>query len=118
MSLSKVSKKQLTNRYSYRSYVPCGKCARHCDKEENIIKCGICDKTYHRSCIKLSKKKYKEIIESKEFFVCSNRCYNKPIALSSCDDIDFYSAIYGEGLYPCVRCKRDCLKYSACNYKL
>ena len=52
--------------------------------------------------------------KSKNTFVCSEKCLNFPLPFFYCNDIDFFSAIFGEGLYPCSKCKRDCLDHMAC----
>ena len=52
--------------------------------------------------------------KSKNLLVCSNKCYSSQIPFFYSDDIDFFSAIFGEGLYPCIRCKWDCLENMAC----
>ena len=36
------------------------------------------------------------------------------MALSQVDNIDFFSALLGEGKYPCGRCGRDCLDETPC----
>ena len=36
------------------------------------------------------------------------------MALSEVDNIDFFSALSGEGKYPCGRCCRDCLDETPC----
>ena len=115
MSFSKLSKHQLPNFYNFRNFHPCGKCGSHCDSAETLVLCcNICNKNFHRSCLKLSKKKYREIIQKNETFICSPKCVNSSLPFSSLDDIDFFSVLFGEGKYPCAKCKRDCTKYSAC----
>ena len=114
MSLSKYSKTQ-NPMYKFKFFHPCGKCGSHCDSSESLILyCEVCDKHFHRSCLKMSKKRCREIIHNKETFVCSRKCTNSLTALSEIDHIDFFSAIHGEGDYPCGRCKRDCLDETPC----
>ena len=96
-------------KYNFRNYHPCGSCGKHCDSNESLIlNCGICDKYYHRSCAKMSKIKYRNLIQNKNTFVCSERCYLNTLPLSKCNNIDIFCAIYGEYEYPCSKCKRDC----------
>ena len=110
MCLSKFSRTQQFSKYKYRDYFPCGKCGKHCDKNESfIISCGICEKYYHRSCIKLSKREYKRTIENNFTFICDRKCYASVLPFSASDHIDFFSALYGENEFPCCKCKRDCL---------
>ena len=66
------------------------------------------------ACLKISKKKYKEIIERKTTFVCGRKCFNSILPFHHSDDIDLFSALYGSGEFPCGSCHRDCLEYSAC----
>lgn len=109
MSLSKLSKKQ-NPVYKFRYFSPCGKCWSHCDKDESLILyCEICNKSFHRSCLKVSKKRHKEITKNRETFICSRQCASNLLSLSHVDNVDFFSALYGEGDFPCGKCQRDCL---------
>ena len=102
-------------RYNFRYYQPCGKCGEHCDSNETlVVYCDICEKYFHRSCAKVSKKKCLELTKNNHAFICGHKCWNAVLPLSQCDNIDFYSALYGEGDFPCGKCKRDCLDYPAC----
>ena len=47
-------------------------------------------------------------------YICSEKCYGSVSAFHNSDDIDLFSGIFGEGLYPCVKCKRDCVDQMAC----
>lgn len=116
MALSKPTNGHfLFSSYTYRTFDPCGKCAKHCDEKESfIIHCKVCEKSFHRSCLNLSKRKYKQIIDRDDYFVCSRKCYHLVLPLTQCDAIDLFSALFGEGDYPCGRCKRDCLDNSPC----
>ena len=101
--------------YKFRSYHPCGKCGKHCDSNESlIITCGVCEKNFHRSCVNLSKKKYLDLVENNHTFICDRKCWNNALPFSRSDNIDFFSALYGENEFPCSKCRRDCLKHTAC----
>ena len=114
MSLSKLSKNQ-NPLFKFRLFHPCGKCGSHCNEDESLIlKCDGCNKHYHRSCLKISKKRYREIIHKKQTFICGRQCFGNLMSFSGVDDIDFFSGIYGEGKYPCGRCRRDCLDQTPC----
>ena len=116
MCLSKPLRNQPQSfRFNFREYKPCGKCGEHCDSNQCIIvNCGICKKYFHRPCVNLSKKKYLELTKNNHSFICSNKCWNFVLPLSQCDDIDFFSALFGEGEFPCGKCNRDCLKHTVC----
>ena len=101
-------------RYFFRNYRPCGTCYSLCE-DQNSIPCVICNRFFHRKCSKLSKKAFEKFkYGGKHSFICSNKCYSSALPLQCSDDIDFYSAISGESLYPCVKCKRDCVEEMAC----
>ena len=95
----------------YKNFKPCGKCRLHCD--ENSISCKVCCKVYHCECLKFSKKVYNEL-KSRDVFICSADCINIQLPFYDKDDIDFLGALFGEGLYPCKKCKRDCLDNMNC----
>ena len=114
MSLSKLCKRQ-NPMYRFRKFHPCGKCGSHCDENESLILyCELCGKYFHRSCLKISKKKYREITQNKEFFICSRQCNSNLLAFSNVDNVDFFSALFGDGEYPCGKCHRDCLDQTPC----
>ena len=101
--------------YKFRFFYPCGKCGSHCDSNESLVLyCEACEKHFHRSCLKISKRRYREIFRNKETFICSQKCSNSLMALSEVDNIDFFGALFGEGKYPCGRCCRDCLDETPC----
>ena len=100
--------------YFFRNYRPCGTCYNLCE-DQNSIQCKICNRFFHRKCMKLSKKVFHDFKSiGRHSFICSKKCYNSVFPLQTCDDVDFYSALFGEGLYPCVKCKQDCVEEMAC----
>ena len=102
-------------KYKFWNYLPYGVCGKHFDSNEcYILECGVCNKSFHRTCIKISKKKYSNLIQNGNIFICSNKCHSTILPLSQCNDIDFFSALFGENEFPCGKCKRDCLKQTAC----
>ena len=102
----------------FRNYVPCGKCQGNCYNEG--ICCKVCSLTYHQKCLKFSNKKFGNL-KGTNTFICSANCLNAELPFHGKDNIDFMSAIFGKGLYPCKKCKNDCLENldciscSACN---
>ena len=96
---------------SVNSLVPCGTCYENCD--ENCIKCKICLKSYHRKCSKLTQNVFNHKKESNTF-ICSSNCLNSGLPFHGGDDIDFFSALLGDGTYPCKKCHRDCLDMMNC----
>ena len=52
---------------------------------------------------------YNEISNDINMYICSEKCEMARLPFSESDDIDFKCALYGEGLYPCKYCRRDCL---------
>ena len=115
MSLSKPCRFQVPSvKYNFRNFNPCGVCAAHCDTDNLILKCDICTKSFHRSCKNVSKKRFRDLEKNNKGFICSNKCELSVLPFFSADKIDFFSALFGEGEYPCKKCKRDCLNKSAC----
>ena len=95
----------------FRSFIPCGKCQDNCSDE--AICCKVCSVSYHCKCSKLSKKKF-ESLKKSDTFICSANCYSADLPFFGRDNIDFMSAIFGEGLYLCKKCKNDCLDNMDC----
>ena len=98
-------------KYFFKDYNPCGTCYSMC-APQNSISCKFCKKSYHRKCRKLLKKDFDEM-KKENNFICE-KCYNAQLPFSTGDDIDLFSALFGEGLYPCLKCKRDCVDQMAC----
>lgn len=116
MFLSKLLANQPQSfRYKFRNYQPCGTCGKHCDSDESLIlDCGVCQKHFHRSCIRLSKQSYKDLKQNDTTFICSCKCSLSLLPFSECDNIDFFSALFGDSKYLCGKCSRDCLEQTAC----
>ena len=106
--------KSRKTKYFFRNYRPCGTYYSLCE-ERNSIPCKVCTRFFHRRCTKLSQKKFKELKDSPyKSYICSKECYFSVLPFYCSDDIDLFSAIYGDGLYPCTICKRDCVEMMAC----
>ena len=109
------SSKETGHRYytfNYRNYNYCGICGVHCDSEDMNVKCMICHKIFHRSCKDISIELFLEIGIYKSF-ICYE-CHGSILPFALLDDIDFFSAIFGEGEFPCGKCHKDCLDNSPC----
>ena len=114
MSLSKFSLKQLIS-YKFRDFHPCGKCGSHCDTQESLIlKCEVCSKQFHRSCLKISKKRHREITKNGETFICGWSCTKKLLPFSELDNIDFFNVFFDGSKFPCGKCKKGCLDQTPC----
>ena len=98
--------------FNFRTYDYCGKCGVHCDSEDTNVKCTICHKIFHRSCKNISKKSFLEIGPNKSY-IC-DECHGSILPFAFSDDIDFNSALFGEGEFPCGKCHRDCLHSTPC----
>ena len=112
-ALKKEKMKQRLKNYidSYKSLKKCENCRENCEFE--FICCNVCEKSYHRKCLKLSKIKF-ENLRKMDSFICSNTCYNSILPFHDLDNIDFLCVFRGNGEYPCLKCKRDCLGNMAC----
>ena len=112
MCLTRSEKKK--TKYFFRNYRPCGTCYNLCE-DQNSIPCSICNRFFHRKCKKLSKKAFENLKSNgRRSYICSEKCHISVLPYHNSDDVDFYSGIFGEGLYPCAKCKRDCVDQMAC----
>ena len=112
--MSSRSTRGKKSKYFFRNYHPCGSCYSMC-ADQNSIPCKICTHFFHQKCSKLSQKKFNDLkSNNNQSYICSSKCYNSVLPFYCSDDIDFNSAIFGDGLYPCVKCKRDCVETMAC----
>ena len=102
MFLSKfLANQPQTFNYNFRNFRPCGVCAKHCDPRERLIlDCGICEKYFHRACIRLSKQKFKNIKLNNDIFICGSKCFSSVLPFADCDNIDFFTALYGNNEMP------------------
>ena len=94
--------------------MPCGTCRADCEENSNnCICCIICEKRYHRKCQSLSKKQF-DHFKTTDTYICSPHCFHYDLPFFERDDIDYKSAVFGDGKYPCKKCKRDCLEGMNC----
>ena len=108
--LSRKAKLKAHTAY-FKNFKPCGSCCENCSGDD--ISCSICRKTFHSKCLGLSKERSKTH-EQANSLICSIRCFNSQLPFYFGDNIDFLSALFGEGEYPCKKCKRDCLDNMDC----
>ena len=99
-------------RKTFKNFIACGRCTSDC--AGNGLFCDVCCKWYHKKCPK--DKKEREIISENGIYYCGRKCYtyNLDLPFGGGDKIDFVSAMLGDGLYPCKKCKRDCLDVTPC----
>ena len=74
-----------------------------------ILKCDVCSKSFHRSCKKITKKAFRDLSSSHGTYICSHKCFATTLPFYESDNIDFFSALSGEGEYPCGKCHIECL---------
>ena len=104
-------KERLKNHLApYKNAKPCTECRFYCI-ESNVL-CQLCRKPCHDKCLGISKKAL-NILKQSNTYICA-LCLNSKLPLFGGDDIDFMTALFGEGLYPCKKCKRDCLENMNC----
>ena len=94
-------------KFNFRTYNYCGICGVHCDSEDMNVKCMICHKMFHRSCKDISIESFLEI-DTHKSYICYE-CHGSILPFAYLDDIEFFSAIFGEGEFPCGKCHKDCL---------
>ena len=101
--------------FTYRKYPPCKCCADFCIND--YLTCIICKKSYHRKCLKLSKRDFDNFQQGTCNYICDdklNNCYKAVLPFNTADDIDFMDFLFGDGEYPCGKCKRECVSNIAC----
>ena len=103
---------------AHKEHVSCGNksCSISCHDTDAVC-CYICNKWYHKTkkCTKKNKKFFQELGDDP--FICDHKCYLSLLPFFYCDEIDFSCFLYGDlvnGLYPCIKCKRDCLDDMNC----
>ena len=87
----------------------CHDCGYKCETPQRYLDCGVCEKSFHIKCKKITIKEYNSILKNKRMFICSDKCQIEILPFTLVDNIDFLSATKGEGLFSCTICKRDCL---------
>ena len=67
--------------------------------------------TYHYKCKKMSRKVYRNIQNNDLDYICSDACYRSYLPFPDfINPIEFLdSIIEHDGLYPCKKCKLECL---------
>ena len=93
----------------FENYHICHDCGYKCEDSQKYLDCGICEKRFHIKCKKITIREYNSIKKNKHMYLCSDKCGIAPLPFTLVDNIDYLSALRGEGLFPCTICKRDCL---------
>ena len=99
----------------YRNHIPCGdlSCKNSCD--HNSLKCVGCSKNFHYKCNKVSEKAYQHIIDNNLDYFCDTvdrKCHACFLPFFEAENIVFLDTIIDhDGLYPCKKCKIECLDY-------
>ena len=98
---------------AHKEHVPCGNsdCSISCH-DADAVHCLICKKWFHKNCTEKTLTFFEELGENP--FICGDKCYLSLLPLSNADAIDFVCYLHGDGLYPCAKCKRDCLDGMNC----
>ena len=98
----------------FLNFTPCGHCGEDCHENSHSVYCEICCKWFHIKCKQITVNEYNEMSIDNHMFICSDKCKVAPFPFTKIDDIDLKCALYGEGLYPCKYCRRDCLDGMNC----
>ena len=108
-----LSRKDKLKNYlaSYSNTKPCGHCRFYCT--ESGLSCLICGTCYHDKCLDFSMKALNEL-KKNNTYICSEKCFNSQLPFHDVEDLYFFIALIVEGLYPCKKCKRDCLENTNC----
>ena len=82
---------------SFRNFIPCGvhSCKYSC--VENSVQCEVCLKHFHYKCKNLTQKRYKNSIEKKVSYICSDMCLISFLPFSGLDRIDIVNTCFGDG---------------------
>ena len=99
----------------FQNHAQCSDCFENCTKNSGTILCKLCNKWYHMQCQYGSKELLNEMHKKGQFYC--EKCVASFMPFFVADEIDFLSALYGEGDQPCKKCKRDCInlmKYFYC----
>ena len=94
---------------SFRTFIPCGNYSCKLSCVENSIQCLVCQKYFHYTCKGLTQKAYKNLIENKISYICSEKCQSSILPFSGLDKIDVVITFFGKGGNQCKKCKRECL---------
>ena len=108
----KISRQEKLKKHlaPYKNAKPCTDCRFYCI--DSSVSCKLCRNFCHAKCLGISKKALNQL-EDTDTYICA-KCMNSLLPLYDIDNIDFMSALFGEGLYPCKKCKRDCLDNMNC----
>ena len=108
--LSRSAKLKAQTAY-FKTFKACSSCRENC--HDDNMSCSVCCKIFHPKCVSLSKNNNNTEKIAKSL-ICSSKCISSFLPFYFGDDIDFFSALFGEGKYPCKKCKRDCLDNMNC----
>ena len=100
--------------FNFENFSPCLKCYSDCFSSD-FLSCSECRRSCHRSCLKISKKRYIELSKYDEhMFICSDKCRSKSLPFHNLTNKVFLDTVMGKRKIPCKICFRECAKSTYC----
>ena len=104
----------ITYKNYYENFLTCGGCYENCYSDEKM-QCSLCNKYYHRSCIKITERQFKKLTErGVDKVICSSNCCAPILPFSSISVKAFLDINVGKRKMPCKLCQRECYKKNNC----
>ena len=96
--------------FNFQNFTPCVKCYNDCYTTD-YLSCIVCRKGCHRTCLKLSEKRFKKFSKYEDdTFICSNKCLCSCLPFQKLTNKVFLDTVVGKRKVPCKICFRECAK--------
>ena len=100
--------------FNFENFTPCVKCYSDCFSLD-FLRCSVCRRGCHRSCLKISEKRFIELSKYEEhMYVCSDKCRIKKLPFQELTNKVFLDTVIGRRKIPCKICFRECAKSKNC----
>ena len=101
-------------KHYYKNFLACGLCYANCFCDDKL-QCTVCNKYCHRSCLNISKVRFKNLTEyGVDKAICSNKCCAPILPFYTISDKIFLDTNVGKRKIPCKNCHRECFKVANC----
>ena len=95
----------------FQNFIACNECGRDCNDGSLSLPCIVCCKWFHKTCKNLTIAEYNNVATiHPHSYICSRKCYMLSLPFHNSTDLEFDSAIFGDGKMCCKICSLDCLE--------
>ena len=93
-------------KFKFENFKPCIKCYDNCHNKDHL-RCNVCQKICHRSCLKIKKKRFNELRKYETDMLVCDKCHSACLPFQNLSNKVFLDT-KGKRNLPCKKCHREC----------